>query len=140
VTPTPTLGETYFTLLKQQQTRQKDQGNFGDIVHNPQAARQSYDDFVDMHFVRPLVNSALESADPEERTLFMEMARLSRLYHQMMPIIFDMQCRSAKDIQGNEGQFLPREAFGQLDHLSGRLQRLILQHKAAQRTRRGRRG
>jgi hypothetical protein len=139
VTPTPTLGETYFALLKRQQARQKDPLNFADIVHDPQAARQPYDTFVDQHFVRPLVEMALASADPEERVLYMEMAGLSRLHHRVMPAIFDMQGRSAREIQDNEGQFLPREAFRQLDHLSGRLQKLIVQHKATQRTRRGRR-
>ena len=140
VISTPTLGETYFSLLQQQQARQIDPCNFNDIVQNPQAVRQPYDAFVDKHFIQPLVDRALESRDPEDRALYMEMAGLSRLHHRLMPAILDLQCRSAKEIRDNDGQFLPREAFRQFDCLNGRLQKMIVQHKTSQRTRRGRRG
>jgi hypothetical protein len=140
VMPTPTLGETYMALLKQQHAGQKDPVNFADIIRDPKESRQQYDNFVDQHFVRPLVDRALGSPDPEDRALYMEMAGLTRLHHHIMPAIFDAQRRSARDIAASEGQYLPPEAFRQLDHLSGRLQKLILQHKASQRGRRGRRG
>jgi hypothetical protein len=139
VMPTPTPAETYFKLLEQQQSRRTDPYNFKDILHDPQTARQPYDTFVDQHFVRPLIDRAMESPDPEDRALYMEMAGLARLHHRIMPAIFDLQCRSAKEVRENEGQILPKEAFRQLDYLDGRLQKLIIQHKASQRERRGRR-
>ena len=65
---------------------------------------------------------------------------MARLHHRIIPAIFNLQCRSATEIQDKEGHILPKEAFRQLDYLTGRLQKLIIQHKASQRGRRWRRG
>ena len=113
VIPTPTLGQRYFDLLKKQQARDKDPFKFADIIENPQASQQMYDEFVDKHFVRPVVEKALQCQDPEERTLCMEIAALARLHHRMLPALFDLLRRAPRRTSPTtQASSCPAKPFG----------------------------
>jgi hypothetical protein len=133
----PTPAQTYVKLLREL-TRPTPAENTGIVTRNPHAARQKHERFTDEHFFKPLIERALGNSDPEERARLMQMAGLSRLYHGLTSMIFEMQGRCSPAERFSQGQFLPKEIFRQLDSLCGRLQKLIATRKTTQRTPRGR--
>ena len=128
--PNPTPGEIYFDLLEKLKARPRGPSS---CMTDPDAVRRSYDSFVDEHFVRPLFEKAMQSRDPADRALYAEMAGIARLYHRVMPAVFDSQCQSADAIWKNNGHFLSPELFEQSESLGGQLLKVIHEHAAIQK-------
>jgi len=137
--PSPTKGPTpakkYFELLANLQTKPIDPLDIPAILRNPQAAQQTYDAFIERQFLMPMVEKAMETANPEERARLMQISTLLRLHHGITPAILDMLRRSTEDIRNNGGQFLPTDTFRQFDHLHARLQKLYQLQKPSPRSR-----
>lgn len=131
---TPTPAERYFNLLQ----KPPPQDPLA-LRQDPEEERKPYHTFVDEYFVRPLVDRAMRAADPEDRALYMQMTVLVRLFHQVVPAVYEIQSQSAQDIRRNGGQFLPPELFKQLESLGGQFLKLVGQHASMRKEGWGRR-
>lgn len=110
----PDVAGIYLSGLKEPPPEAPDPFGLNCVQRKPKTKGPTYKSVVDDHFVRPIVERALRSRQPEERAIDASLAMTTSAVHEMMPAVFDSLRGCGERLGQADGALLPPEAFGQL--------------------------